>query len=103
MGLAVLSGICVFKSGLSTPIRVSLIVVPNNLPSADRDELNFPVMHAYPSVNYSHEPNYISSLILPASLRSSQSSTLLLPAGDRWRHAEIKLPATDQNISYYWS
>ena len=29
MGLAVLSGVCVFKSGLSTPIRVSLIVVPD--------------------------------------------------------------------------
>ena len=32
MGLAVLSGICVFKSGLSTPIRVSLIVVPDSSP-----------------------------------------------------------------------
>ena len=29
VGSAVLSGVCVFKSGLSTPIRVSLIVVPD--------------------------------------------------------------------------
>jgi len=42
--------------------------------------------------------------ILASGLSSSQSSTLLLlPAGDRWRRAEIKLPATDQNISYYWT
>ena len=32
VGLAVLSGVCVFKSGLSTPIRVSLIVVPDSSP-----------------------------------------------------------------------
>ena len=36
-------------------------------------------------------------------LSSGQSSTLLLLPADRWRHAEIKLPATDENISYYWS
>ena len=30
MGLAVLSGVCVLKSGLSTPITVSLIVVPDS-------------------------------------------------------------------------
>ena len=29
VGPAVLSGVCVFESGLSTPIRVSLIVVPD--------------------------------------------------------------------------
>src|SRR6185436_623721 len=33
VGLAVLSGVCVFKSGLSTPIRVSIIVAPNTLPA----------------------------------------------------------------------
>ena len=32
MGSVVLSGVCVFKSGLSTPIRVSLIVVPDSSP-----------------------------------------------------------------------
>src|SRR6185437_10806745 len=30
VGLAVLSGVCVLKSGLSTPIRMSLIVAPDN-------------------------------------------------------------------------
>src|SRR6185436_14233694 len=32
VGSAVLSGVCVFKSGLSTPIRVSLIVAPDSSP-----------------------------------------------------------------------
>jgi hypothetical protein len=72
------------------------------LPSADRDELNFPVMHA--SLNQLFPRTELYFFILASGLSSSQSSTLLLlPAGDRWRHAEIKLPATDQNISYYWS
>ena len=30
VGSTVLSGVCILKSGLSTPIRVSLIVVPDN-------------------------------------------------------------------------
>jgi len=34
VGLAVLSGVCVLKSGLSTPIRVSLIVAPNRTRAA---------------------------------------------------------------------
>ena len=36
VGLVAFTGVCVFKSGLSTPIRVSLIVVP------DIDGLLFP-------------------------------------------------------------
>ena len=32
MGSVVLSGVCVFKSGLSPPIRVSLIVAPDSSP-----------------------------------------------------------------------
>ena len=31
VGSVVLSGVCVFKSGLSTPIRVSLIVAPDTM------------------------------------------------------------------------
>jgi len=31
VGSIVLSGVCVFKGGLSTPIRVSLIVVPDKI------------------------------------------------------------------------
>ena len=32
VGLVVLSGVCAFKNGLSTPIRVSLIVAPDSSP-----------------------------------------------------------------------
>ena len=69
VGSAVLSGVCVFKSGLSTPIRVSLIVVPDKAIVFTK---NYSVMVDF-SVLVTGGAGYIGS---HAALRLLKSSTI---------------------------
>jgi len=47
VGLVALTGVCAFKSGLSTTIRVSLIVAPDNTPIPPIATISLSAQHMY--------------------------------------------------------